>query len=439
MRKIKVLELCAMLGLGISLASCTKNTNSDDYTNITSSVKLDASYEGKSFFKDGIGKVTVAQYTDGDTTTFKEEKGSSFKIRYYAINTPESTGAVEKWGKAASKFTHDHLANASDIVVEATASKPEVDSYSERYLGYVWYRSSSSEDFKCLNIQLVENGFSDSNALAGSKYYEAFKKAESFAKEKKLHIQGNDKDKYFAEDPYDVSIKELNADAAKADAEKKYYHADEEYGERVEFDAYILNHSMSGDSNYYIVAQFDEDGTANTIKLYGGYSTDIINTSIYTGSYVHFTGSINYDATRQSYYLAIGHTYSATLSKDGYTYIKMSYSYCRFDSNFTSVPATAATTNQLYKVSSEKACYSDLTVTSTKVENKVLTIVGTAFKHNKDGEEVTDTYTFNVKLSEYNNTNINAGDVIQINGIQTGVGTKVFNTFESSIKQYLTK
>ena len=59
-------------------------------------------------------EVSVHIYIDGDTTHFNVPEsvmeGVILKARYLAINTPESTGRIEPWGKAAYNFTKDGYA-----------------------------------------------------------------------------------------------------------------------------------------------------------------------------------------------------------------------------------------------------------------------------------------------------------------------------------------
>jgi endonuclease YncB( thermonuclease family) len=56
-------------------------------------------------------EVTVKTFIDGDTTHFYVPTSlmdnGVIKARYLAINTPESTGKIEEWGKAASSFTKE--------------------------------------------------------------------------------------------------------------------------------------------------------------------------------------------------------------------------------------------------------------------------------------------------------------------------------------------
>ena len=77
-------------------------------------------------------EVTVKLFIDGDTTHFyvprDAEDYSEFvdgvlKARYLGINTPESTGRIEEWGKAAAKFTREKLESAEKIIVESDTNK----------------------------------------------------------------------------------------------------------------------------------------------------------------------------------------------------------------------------------------------------------------------------------------------------------------------------
>ena len=90
------------------LASCT---------NVVDKLKLDTSnLEGKSFNEDGIGIVELGSVTDGDTANFFDSDGTYVTLRFFSVDTPESTGDVDKWGLAASRFTKDKLENAVSII-----------------------------------------------------------------------------------------------------------------------------------------------------------------------------------------------------------------------------------------------------------------------------------------------------------------------------------
>ena len=112
------------------------------------SVKLNLDYVGHSFWTDGIEQVTLHSTIDGDTAHFttstKSEKGETLlKARFYGIDTPESTGKVQPWGKPASKYTSEILERANKkgtIVVSSPTSvyeAPSADSTGSRYVSLV--------------------------------------------------------------------------------------------------------------------------------------------------------------------------------------------------------------------------------------------------------------------------------------------------------------
>ncbi len=169
---------------------------------ILTSARLSAAYAGLSFHTDGMGAMQVGDaitYIDGDTTHFKEDSTLAYnypaKIRYYGIDTPESTGSIQKWGKAASNFTHNALAAATAIVVtrpDMKQARPDMDSTSSRYLGYVWYATAENpqaDDFTLLNLEIVVHGFSAMKGVAvDNPFYTAFTQADALAEQYSLHV-----------------------------------------------------------------------------------------------------------------------------------------------------------------------------------------------------------------------------------------------------------
>ena len=273
----KIIILVFTIVLSIVLLACNNNSsekkiadNTEHFDTITKTLKLSKSYtDQNSFLTDGIGKAIVEAYTDGDTTRFYLSSGQSIAVRYYGVDTPESTGSVEKWGKAASNFTKHQLQGASEVVLEATADKAQHDSYGTRYLAYVWYRESADVDFKCLNLELVENGYSMNKGMATSDYpYDSyFKKAEDFARGYKLRLHSELDDPLFSADPIEMTVKEFNENP---DA---FYNEETQTGSRVKFTVYLesLHESNSGTVTFVGVELVD--GKRYTINIYGNYSS----------------------------------------------------------------------------------------------------------------------------------------------------------------------
>ena len=104
-------------------------------------------------------EVTVKAFVDGDTTHFFAPEDlvetGVLKARYLAVNTPESTGKIEEWGKKASLFTREKLENAVSIIVESDDGEWHLDSTNTRYLVWVWYKPDAASPYRCLNVELL--------------------------------------------------------------------------------------------------------------------------------------------------------------------------------------------------------------------------------------------------------------------------------------------
>lgn len=173
------------------------NNGTVEIVDYVSQLKLDLNSDTKK------QEVTVKMYIDGDTTHFNPVTNSSItgynaadfadtdgyiKARYLAVDTPESTGDIEKWGKAASNFTHDKLADSKSIIVESNDSKWNVDSTGERYTLWIWYMPSDGTEYRNLNVEILQNGFAYASATASGRYGETAMAALNQARALKLHV-----------------------------------------------------------------------------------------------------------------------------------------------------------------------------------------------------------------------------------------------------------
>ena len=169
-------------------------------------------------------EVTMKMHIDGDTTHFYVP--SSFdtmgyiKARYLAINTPESTGKIEEWGKAASRFTEEKLTTAHKIIVESDDESWNFDG-NGRYLVWVWYQPTADAEFRCLNIEILEAGLAVGSKSGDSRYGDIAVAAINQAMVEKLYIFSNDIDPDF---PYgeaiSVTLKELRTNTAEYSGQK---------------------------------------------------------------------------------------------------------------------------------------------------------------------------------------------------------------------------
>lgn len=425
-----------MLAVTFCLVGCKETTgdgkvadNTEHITKITNQCKLNKEYAGKSFLQEGIGEATIAKYTDGDTfTAYLKKEGSTVVIRFHSVDTPESTGGVEKWGKAASNFVKDQLSKATDIVLEATATPAEKDSYGSRYLGYVWYRTSATEDFKNLNLELVENGFSENKGVDTSKYpYNSyFKEAEANARAIKLRLFSKLDDPLYSDKPLDVTLKDVltDPDDATAAYNPLYYNAETDSGAKIRFYACLTELRKSSGSSptttFTAVSYDKETGEKYTIDVYAGYSSSN-STTMKLGHYYRIVGTI------QSHYgnLQIsGVTYDKIYgeTREDYTHPIQKDYYLTFDTNVD------------YTNNYSDTLYSNAHVVSSSVENGVLTIVADAYKNGKDdnySEEATR-FTFRVNVeSDYVNV-FTEGKTFSVKGYQFEANSGIIDIIDYS-------
>ena len=403
-KKIFKKTFLVTLGLIITLGliSCGKESSPTD------NCKLSLSYQNKDFVSNGIGAATLSKATDGDTATFRLTSGDSVTIRFYGIDTPESTGSVEKWGKSASVFTADKLKNAKEIVLEATSTPASKDSYGTRYLGYVWYRNSENEDFRNLNLEIVENGYSENKCINTSayKYYSYFKEAENLAKGKSLHIWSEDDDPYFSTSALEISIKDFY------DNPEQFYNEENESGAKIRFEGYVVGNDVAGSSSqtYTFTAAQEIDGVVYYIKIYAGYSNSNVAGFIKIGNKYSFTGVVQ---KRNGAYQVSGLTYVPLQSGGDLLTRTEKNAYYIFDTRVS------------YQTYYEKnALNSDVTITEAKIEGNILIIKGTAVPKTKDGVGEETTHIFNVDITDsiLSNASSLVGKSFSATGINKGNG-----------------
>ena len=226
--KIKSLLIVALMGLATTaLAGCQGGKDTFvDYAH-NGSCALSIEYEGHDFFKDGIGECTLKSAIDGDTAHFYSvEHGQTdiLKARFYGIDTPESTGNVQPYGKKASNFTKGKLYNAAEngtIVISSpffTYKAPETDSTGSRYLSLVWINETKKHapinELTLLNLWIVQEGLSwAKNVSEVPEFADTFQDAQNQAEKFKLHMwSGPDPDYNYDQKYDDTSLLDVKAE-----------------------------------------------------------------------------------------------------------------------------------------------------------------------------------------------------------------------------------
>ena len=240
-------------------------------------------------------KVTVKSFIDGDTTHFNVPSSivgdGVLKARFLAVNTPESTGKIEEWGKKASEFTKDKLSSASSIVIESDNGTWNLDSTGSRYLVWVWYRESESEDYRCLNLELLEEGLALPSSSANNRYGSWCQNAIQKAKDERLHVWSNEKDPdFFYGDALEVTLKELRFNLAEYD------------GKKVAFEGVV---TRNWNNSVYVEAYDEETESSYGISVYYGYSLSGSGLEILqVGNKVRIVGTMQYYAAGGVYQIS---------------------------------------------------------------------------------------------------------------------------------------
>ena len=431
MKKFLSIALALLLICSVAVACVACQVDKDAvYDKVTKTLKLSKSYEGKSFIEDGIGEANLVRHTDGDTTSFRLKKeGTVITIRYHSIDTPESTGSVEKWGKAASNFVKKMLTPESQIVLEShTGGAAKKDNYGVRYLGYVWFRNSETEDFKCLNLLVVENGYSLNKGTFTSEfpYYTYFDKAENAASKKALHIHSNDDDPLYIDTPIDTTVKELNEKLYNPNVElypetegydAKFFDPNLEMGAKVRFTAYIEDVTITTTYTFSAASYDPVTGEHYAIDLFCMYVNNQ-QSQLHLGGLYQITGVIQKNGNGFQLTDIKYDTILLERLKDNSIEKQTDY-YLTFDS---SIDVTPSATRNNYR----NTFFTDVTVESVgEVVDGVLTFTGKAAHKKVSGgtdEEITFTFSVKVGTDSYQ-SKIYSGATLKLCGYQFETGS----------------
>lgn len=231
--KIILSAICAVaLAVPVFATACVDNNggNTDpggdkvNHVDYASELKLDFDSNTKK------QEVTIRLHVDGDTTHFNPVKNSKLpgcddydyfytdacpttgyaKARYLGINTPESTGQIEEWGKAASKFTRSKLESGTSWIIESNDENWNIDSTGGRFLLWVWYLPEGETEYRNLNIEILQAGLAYASSIPDTRYAEYAQAAINQAEAEKLYVFSGEKDPdYHYGGPINTTLAEL--------------------------------------------------------------------------------------------------------------------------------------------------------------------------------------------------------------------------------------
>lgn len=254
----KIISLFLLLGM---VAGCFLACGEEQEPPVTENTDFAASVT-LDFSSDTLKEeVTVKTFVDGDTTHFfvptSVAESGVLKARYLAINTPESTGKIEEYGKKASEFTKEKLSAATSIVIESDDGNWNLDSTGGRHLVWVWYRTDETAPYRNLNIEILQNGLAIASSSANNRYGETCVAAIAQAKAQKLSLYSGQKDPdFFYGDAVELTLSELRT------------HVADYNGVKVAFEGIIIRNN----SNTVYVEDYDaETGIYYGMAVYYGY------------------------------------------------------------------------------------------------------------------------------------------------------------------------
>jgi len=255
------------------------NTDSgaDNFVDYAAAVKFDEN-SGRNWTE-----ATVKLFVDGDTTHFNVSHDVSstgtLKARYLAINTPESTGQIEPWGKKASNYTRTQLSAATDIILESDDSKWNRDSTGDRYLVWVWYKTADMTDYRNLNIEIIQQGLAYASNASDNCYGDVCSNAVNQALKQKLHVHSKEKDpEFYYGSAKPMTLKELKT------------HIADYAGVTVSFEGVV---ARNFDQTAFIEEYDEETGLYFGMQVYYGYGLDFFGNDILTvGNRVRIVGKV---------------------------------------------------------------------------------------------------------------------------------------------------
>ncbi len=292
---LALLVLCLVVGC---LAGCqpsddpsaTESSAAAQVVDYAASVKLNMSSPTLK------QEVTVLNYVDGDTVHFNVPKSvmpnGILKARFLAINTPESTGKIEPYGKTASKFTKEKLQKATSIVIESDTAAWNADSTGGRYLVWVWYKTAEDQEYRNLNIEILQEGLAIASNSSQNIYGSVCMSAIEQARNQKLYVySGKEDPNFYYGEAVELTLKELRTNISHYSDMLVAFNgiiANDSNGS-----VYVEEYDAATDMYYGISVYYQTAGLS-------GAGLDILT----TGNEVRIVGKVQYYETGESWQIS---------------------------------------------------------------------------------------------------------------------------------------
>ena len=292
--------LCALAGCDNTQSTTGTTKPAMDVVDYAGQLKLDMN--SATLKQDA----TVKTYVDGDTVHFNVPTSvmpnGVLKARFLAINTPESTGKIEEYGKAASNFTKETLKKATSIILESDTDTWNADSTGGRYLVWVWYKTDEMSDYRNLNIEILQNGLAIASNSGGNTYGDTALAAIAQAKAQKLNVHSGKKDPdFYYGEAVELDLKELRSNIEKYN------------GLKVAFNGIV---TMNANETAYVEVYDSETDMYYGMTVYYGYGLNGDGVQILNvGNEVRIVGTVQYYETGGTWQVS-GLTYRSMKPND---------------------------------------------------------------------------------------------------------------------------
>ncbi len=284
-------------------SNSTQNSNASDSVSDSSSevppiekvdfaatLKLDMTSKSKKIEltpDKAAGKILFT-HIDGDTTHFTvdhsiDEEGK-IKARYLGVDTPESTGDIEEWGKAASKFTKDRLNSAISVILESDADNEFTQDSNSRYLTWVWYKTEGAIDYRLLNLELLQEGLAVISRTSDTRYDDICTQAAEQARNLSLFVYSDDKDPDF-----------YYGSAVKTTLKEVRSNLENFKGKRVAVNGIVSMYAGKG--SIYVQEYNEVDGRTYGLPVFYGYNNVSYDPILAPGNEVRIVGEVTYSDT----------------------------------------------------------------------------------------------------------------------------------------------
>lgn len=170
--------------------------------------------------------------------------------------------------------------SATSIIVESNDEKLNADSTGGRYLLWIWYQPEAGADYRCLNLELVQNGLSIACGTIAERYGDVASLAFQQAKANKLNVHSNEKDPdFYYGDAYELDLKGLRTNIAFYEQKK------------VAFEGVVTRNNSN---TVYVEAYDAETDMYYGISVYYGFETGELLNILKVGNLVRVVGTVTY-------------------------------------------------------------------------------------------------------------------------------------------------